>query len=61
MYIYGMRLRGFSLGAQPMRGLVDAFDDKDGKYYSILCYNRLLSNKELSDYELDFIGEENIR
>lgn len=51
MYRYGMRLRGFSIGCQPMDGLVMA---KDGtKYYSILCYNRKLTDKEIEEYELD--------
>lgn len=57
-YKYGMRLRGFSIGCQPMYGFRDRLDDPSGKYYDILIYNRLLTDKELSDYELDFIGEE---
>lgn len=31
MYVYGMRLRGFSLGCQPMNGLRDR---RDGTGYN---------------------------
>lgn len=56
-YRYGMRLRGFSIGCQPMQGLRDVFDDKDGRYYDILAYDRQLSPKEVEDYELTFVGK----
>ena len=58
MYKYGMRLRGFSLGCQPMVGFRERLDDPTGKYYDILLYCRPLSDRELADYELDYIGEE---
>ena len=51
-YKYGMKERGFSLGCQPMRGLKD-WKDTDGKYYSILWYDRELSEQEVKNYELD--------
>lgn len=57
VYKYGMRLRGFSIGCQPMNGLLTA-EDGDGEYYSYLYYERKLTDKELEDYELDFIGED---
>lgn len=43
-----------------MSGLDHAEDDKTGRYYDILVYNRPLSDKEVVDYELDCIekGEE---
>ncbi len=56
MFLYGMRLRGFSPGCQPMDGLVERQDDVTGKYYDILVYNRELTTEELKNYELDFIG-----
>lgn len=56
MFLYGMRLRGFSPGCQPKDGLVERQDDVTGKYYDILVYNRELTEKELNDFELDFIG-----
>ena len=56
MFLYGMRLRGFSPGCQPKEGLVERQDDATGKYYDILVYNRELTEDELKNYELDFIG-----
>ena len=56
-YEYGMRLRGFSPGCQPMKGLVLASEDKSGKYYDILIYARKLSDEDVRNYELDFLGE----
>ena len=52
---YGMRLRGFSIGCQPMKGLEKADDDPTGKYHSILTYSRELTQEELQEYELDEI------
>lgn len=52
---YGMRLRGFSIGCQPMDGLVEHHDDATGKYHDILVYDRTLSAQEMIDYELDFL------
>lgn len=57
-YKYGMRLRGFSIGCQPMNGLDHREDDTSGKYHDILVYNRPLTDKEISDYELDYIEKE---
>ena len=55
-YKYGMRLRGFSPSCQPMSGLVGVAEDNKGKYYNILTYKRKLTDKEIQDYELDFVG-----
>lgn len=51
-YRYGMRLRGFSPGAQP-KGVIRREDDSAGKYYDIIVYDRPLSAEEISNYELD--------
>lgn len=51
-YIYGMRLRGFSPGCQPLNGLVKIQDDPIGRYYNILTYNRPLTADEIENYEL---------
>lgn len=56
-YLYGMRFRGFSIGCQPMKGLIKREDDKSGKYYDLLLYDRKLTTKELNDYELEYIKE----
>ena len=55
VWVYGMRLRGFSIGCQPMDGLVQRIDDISGKYYDLLVYNRQLIASEKDDYDLDFI------
>ena len=55
-FVYGMRLRGFSIGCQPRRGFVCREDDATGKYYDIIVYNRPLTADEIRDFELDFIG-----
>lgn len=57
-YKYGMRLRGFSLGCQPMQGFIERIDDKSGRYYDLLLYNRELSQEEIKNYELDYLGIE---
>ena len=53
MHRYGMRLRGFSIGCQPMEGFVARQDDETGKYYDILIYDRKLTGDEVKAYELD--------
>lgn len=55
LYKYGMRLRGFSIGCQPMKGFVRVEDDATGKYHDVLVYDRKLSDEEIRDYELDAI------
>ena len=57
-YVYGMRNRGFSIGCQPMKGIIERRDDTSGEYWDILVYQRKLEAEELTAYELDFIGEE---
>lgn len=54
-YFYGMRLRGFSPGAQP-KGVIERLDDPSGKYYDILVYDHRLTDAETRDYELDMVG-----
>ena len=54
---YGMRLRGFSPGCQPKEGFVERQDDTTGKYHDIVIYSRRLTEKEVKDYELDYLGE----
>lgn len=56
MYKYGMKMRGFSIGCQPMRGLKD-WQDTEGRYYSVLWYDRELTEQEVKDYELEKIEE----
>jgi len=58
VYTYGMRLRGFSIGCQPKDGFIERRDDMSSLYYDVLVYDRKLSQQELLDYELDYIGQE---
>ena len=37
-YIYGMRLRGFSLGTQPSKGLIEALDGENIDGITITIY-----------------------
>ena len=53
-YKYGMRLRGCSPGAQP-HGVIRMWNSI--KYWNIIIYNRKLTDKELKDYDLDYLGE----
>jgi hypothetical protein len=60
-YYYGMRLRGFSIGCQPMDGLIGTVDmgnlrDKT-PYHDVLSYSRPLTQTEMEDYELDYLYE----
>lgn len=60
-YTYGMRLRPFSIGCQPMDGLIGCRAGNDpvkSGYWDILEYSRKLSDKELDDFDLDYLGEE---
>ena len=54
-YFYGMRLRGCSPGAQP-KGFIERRDDPLERYHDILVYPRRLTDDELRDHELDFLG-----
>ena len=60
VYKYGMRLRGFSPGCQPSDGLQGREDDPEGKYHDVIIYSRPLSSEERRDYELDYIGSEEV-
>ena len=52
-YKYGMRLRGFSPGCQPDDGFAYHQEDRTGKYWDIIVYNRPLTEKETKHYALD--------
>lgn len=57
-FTYGMRLRGFSPGCQPMNGLIEHRSTPQGPYYDLLTYDHELTEKEMQDYELDFVQAE---
>ncbi|MBQ6403867.1 MAG: hypothetical protein IJI27_08175 [Oscillospiraceae bacterium] len=54
-YAYGMKLRGYSPGAQP-HGQIDRIDDPYGKYYDVVIYDRQLLTDEVRRYDLEYIG-----
>lgn len=58
MFLYGMRLRGFSIGCQPMEGFLSRTDDTSGRYWDVIAYSRTLTDLELENYDLDYIGED---
>lgn len=60
-YYYGMRLRGYAPLCQPKEGLVRIENDPNKKYYNILGYNRKLTDKEVSDFELDYLPKNSYR
>ncbi len=69
-YFYGMRLRGFSPGCQPMNDFYKRLDSATEAFYDILVYNRALSEEEEKHYSLtpmygyictDNLGQENIK
>ena len=57
VFMYGMRLRPFSIGCQPMDGLIRVEEDKTGKYWNILFYANPLNDHEQDGYELDYLGD----
>lgn len=58
-YIYGMRLRPFGIGCQPMEGYIERRDAETGsRYWDRVVYDRRLTDEEISHYSLDFLGKE---
>ena len=55
-YKYGMRLRGYSPGAQPKTGFLARLDSPSDKYYDIIVYERELTVDEVHHYDLDYLG-----
>lgn len=55
-FIYGMKLRGFSIGAQPS-GVIEWEDTEKEKtgYWSIITYDRELTEEETKKYDLERI------
>ena len=54
-YKYGMRLRPYDIGCQP-RGVI-GFNNYVEGYHSLIFYKRELTDKEISEYSLDYLGE----
>lgn len=58
-YLYGMRARPLSPGAQP-KGVTEFYPPllQYPQYWNIIVYDRPLTEQEISDYELDFLKKE---
>lgn len=61
VFYYGMRLRGFSPGCQPMTGLLERTDDWTGDYWDVLVYDHELTKADCEQYDLEFIAAERSR
>lgn len=55
-YAYGMRLRGYSPMCQPKEGLLEVLEDTSGSFYNVLVYGRKLTDREVENYELQYLG-----
>jgi len=56
-YVYGMRLRPCGIGCQP-KDFIDHKDDPEppySRYWSLLKYNRKLTDQERFVYSLDLL------
>lgn len=60
-YYYGMKLRGFSPGCQPMEGFIRREDDWTGNYWDVLVYDRKLNSIQCDHYDLVLIGMDQAR
>lgn len=50
MYYYGMRLRGFSVGCQPMKGFIRREDSSE--FWDVIVYDRELTAEEIRHFSL---------
>ena len=55
-YLYGMRVRGFSNGCQPMEGLIGREEISDSRFWDTISYSRKLTDEEVKHYSLSYIG-----
>lgn len=59
-YKYGMRLREYGIGCQPMDNCITAqyTDKRKCGYWSYVWYSEPLTDKEIIGYDLDYLGTE---
>lgn len=59
LYRYGMlHSRGYGIGCQPLEGLIRHFKIESKEFYDEIGYSRKLSEKEVYNYDLKYIGSE---
>ena len=58
VYKYGIRIRPFGPGCQPLQGFLWREDDRSGKYHDIIVYKEKLTETERIHYSLDSLNEE---
>lgn len=53
-HTYGMKMRPFGIGCQPMSGLTGTMiaDKRKTGYWSVIYYDRELTEEEIEKYEL---------
>ncbi len=51
-YFYGMRLRGFSPGCQPMEHFVERINSEAVSYHDVIIYDRPLPDEDVKHYSL---------
>lgn len=56
-FVYGMKSRGYSIGCQPMDGLIRTQPDANRNFHDILVYNRELTDDEVRHYSLTRLYE----
>lgn len=59
LYKYGMRLRPYGMGCQPMENYVCCDDGAtaDGwRYHNFVYYTKRLSEKDADHFDLDYFG-----
>lgn len=63
LYYYGMLYRGFAPGAQPKGVIRLATDEEIGRldladtdYYNVIVYDRMLTDREIREYEIRYLG-----
>lgn len=56
-FVYGMKSRGYSIGCQPMDGLIRTQPDANRDFHDILVYNRELTDDEVRHYSLTRLYE----
>ena len=58
-YFYATKSRSLNVNALLIKDFVMAYKNKDvdgSSYYDVLIYDRKLKDKEVKEYELEYIG-----